>query len=186
MMVWPSACTASMRQERTGAPSTITVQAPQTPCSQPTCVPASNKSWRRKSLSNSRDSTLRRYCLSLTLTVIWCVSVVTARALACGCQSTLGENAAKVALEFLAGVNVAARIDGALNQIRGLVDRRGADGLARKRRARVFGQDRRVRRVAQCNPCCNTSFALIELHAARDANKREVAAAPRYFHEAHA
>ena len=28
-----------MMQARTGAPSTSTVQAPHTPCSQPTCVP---------------------------------------------------------------------------------------------------------------------------------------------------
>src|SRR5271154_261067 len=32
----PSACTANIKQERTAEPSTITVQAPQTPCSQPT------------------------------------------------------------------------------------------------------------------------------------------------------
>jgi CO/xanthine dehydrogenase Mo-binding subunit len=37
----PSACTASIRHDRTAAPSTITVQAPHTPCSQPTCVPVS-------------------------------------------------------------------------------------------------------------------------------------------------
>ena len=36
---WPSACTASIRQERTGSPSSRTVQAPHTPCSQPACVP---------------------------------------------------------------------------------------------------------------------------------------------------
>src|ERR1700760_211572 len=35
----PFVCTANIRHERTGAPSTSTVQAPQTPCSQPTCVP---------------------------------------------------------------------------------------------------------------------------------------------------
>ena len=35
----PSACTASVRHERTAAPSISTVQQPQTPCSQPTWVP---------------------------------------------------------------------------------------------------------------------------------------------------
>ena len=35
----PSACTASIRHDRTAAPSTRTVQAPHTPCSQPRCVP---------------------------------------------------------------------------------------------------------------------------------------------------
>ena len=39
----PSALTASRRQERTGTPSSRTVQAPHTPCSQPTWVPVS---WR--------------------------------------------------------------------------------------------------------------------------------------------
>ena len=39
----PSACTASIRQERTGSPSTSTVHAPHTPCSQPRCVPVSSQ-----------------------------------------------------------------------------------------------------------------------------------------------
>ena len=37
--VEPSAWTASRQQPRTETPSSRTVQAPQTPCSQPTCVP---------------------------------------------------------------------------------------------------------------------------------------------------
>ena len=37
----PSAWTASVRHERTGSPSSCTVQAPHTPCSQPTFVPVS-------------------------------------------------------------------------------------------------------------------------------------------------
>ena len=36
-----TACTASIRQARTGSPSQRMVQAPQTPCSQPTWVPVS-------------------------------------------------------------------------------------------------------------------------------------------------
>ena len=35
----PEACTAKVRQERPALPSISTVQAPQTPCSQPTWVP---------------------------------------------------------------------------------------------------------------------------------------------------
>ena len=57
---WPSACTASIRHERTGSPSTSTVQAPQTPCSQPTWVPVRPRSWRRKSASDVRT---RRPCV---------------------------------------------------------------------------------------------------------------------------
>ena len=39
----PSHCTASIRQPRTITPSTRTVQAPQTPCSQPTWLPVSDQ-----------------------------------------------------------------------------------------------------------------------------------------------
>ena len=39
VMAWPSPCTASIRQERTGSPSSRMVQAPHTPCSQPAWVP---------------------------------------------------------------------------------------------------------------------------------------------------
>ena len=54
---WPSAVTASSRQERTGSPSSSTVQAPHTPCSQPTWVPVSRRSWRRQSDSSRRAGT---------------------------------------------------------------------------------------------------------------------------------
>jgi hypothetical protein len=39
MTLVPSACTVSIRQARTAAPSTMTVHAPQAPCSQPRWVP---------------------------------------------------------------------------------------------------------------------------------------------------
>jgi hypothetical protein len=47
----PSTCTASVRQARCATPSICTVQAPHTPCSQPTWVPVAPSSWRRKSLT---------------------------------------------------------------------------------------------------------------------------------------
>ena len=53
----PSACTASIRQDRTGRPSTSTVQAPQNPCAQETWVPVSFALWRRQSASVVRGST---------------------------------------------------------------------------------------------------------------------------------
>ena len=43
-----------MRQARAGAPSTRTVQAPQTPCSHPTCTPLRPNPPRRKSLRSRR------------------------------------------------------------------------------------------------------------------------------------
>src|SRR5215510_12339540 len=57
VMAYPSACTANIRQERAGAPSISTVQAPHTPCSQPACAPVSNKRPRRQSSRLMRGST---------------------------------------------------------------------------------------------------------------------------------
>ena len=54
----PSMLTASSRQDRIGTPPTSTVQAPQTPCSQPTWVPVSRRSCRRQSDSNRRGGTV--------------------------------------------------------------------------------------------------------------------------------
>ncbi len=56
----PSACTASIRHERAETPSTSTVHEPQTPCSQPRCVPVRPSSSRRKSASVRRSSTCHR------------------------------------------------------------------------------------------------------------------------------
>ena len=53
----PSAWTASVRQERTGSPSSWTVHAPQTPCSQPDLRPGEPGWSRMKSESSVRGST---------------------------------------------------------------------------------------------------------------------------------
>src|SRR5439155_4713474 len=42
---------------RTARPSSSTVHAPHTPCSQPRCVPVSSSVWRRKSASVRRTGT---------------------------------------------------------------------------------------------------------------------------------
>src|SRR6266849_5136991 len=55
----PSSCAANSRQLRAERPSTSTVHAPHTPCSQPTCVPRRRRSWRRKSARERRPSTRR-------------------------------------------------------------------------------------------------------------------------------
>ena len=63
-----------MRHERTAAPSIMTVQQPQTPCSQPTWVPVAPSEWRRKSLSSMRGSasaeTLRPLSVSPILALV--------------------------------------------------------------------------------------------------------------------
>src|SRR3546814_12317506 len=63
----PSACTANIRQERIGWPSNSTLQAPQTPCSQPTWVPVRPATSRRKSTSVIRALTVASYVLLLTV-----------------------------------------------------------------------------------------------------------------------
>src|SRR5437763_2147085 len=65
--VAPSHCTASSKQARALSPSTSTVQAPHTPCSQPTWVPVSPRSSRRKSLSARRGSISRSTTTPLTV-----------------------------------------------------------------------------------------------------------------------
>ena len=62
-----SACTASIRQERTISPFTRTVHAPHTPCSQPTCVPVSCRCSRRKSARLRRGRTMRIDALPVDL-----------------------------------------------------------------------------------------------------------------------
>src|SRR5258705_13788459 len=57
VMAYPSACTANIRQARTGVPSTSTVRAPHTPCSQPAWAPVSSSSSRRQSSRLVRGST---------------------------------------------------------------------------------------------------------------------------------
>ena len=61
----PSACTASIRQPRTTAPSTRTEQAPHTPCSQPRCEPVRPRSVRRKSTRCWRTGTDARDALAV-------------------------------------------------------------------------------------------------------------------------
>src|SRR4051812_36472134 len=52
VVIWmPSLWTANIRQDRTGTPSSSTVQAPHTPCSQPACAPV-RPNWSRRQSSN--------------------------------------------------------------------------------------------------------------------------------------
>src|SRR5688572_1667849 len=73
---WPSACTASIKQERAERPSSRMVQAPHTPCSQPRCVPVRPSSTRRKSASVRRTGTSLLYDLLLTVTEMVRLSVM--------------------------------------------------------------------------------------------------------------
>src|ERR1700731_2219094 len=99
----PSACTASIRQERTAAPSTSTVQAPHTPCSQPTWVPVRCNSWRRQSAKVRRGSTSTATAVPLTSNLMDMRRCLPERALDHGSD----QRAAIVG----AGVDVVRRID---------------------------------------------------------------------------
>src|SRR6476646_1139598 len=102
----PSACTARMRQERTASPSTSTVQAPQTPCSQPMWVPVRRSSWRRQSASVSRGSTSTLTCLPLTSNLV--VMCLPRRR---GFERALGERAGERPPVGGTGVDVLLRLD---------------------------------------------------------------------------
>ena len=75
----PSAWIANVRHARTVSPSRRTVQAPQTPCSQPTCVPVSDRSSRMKSESSRRGSTSASCSVPFTVTLIWTLRTAAAR-----------------------------------------------------------------------------------------------------------
>ena len=72
------ACTARVRQDRTISPFTRTVQAPQTPCSQPTCVPVRCRCSRRKSARLRRGRTCATTASPLTWSEIAIVVVTRA------------------------------------------------------------------------------------------------------------
>ena len=122
----PSACTASIRHERTAAPSTITVQAPHTPCSQPTCVPVSRSTWRRQSASVRRGSTSTSTGLPLTSKrTVMRPPYAAARA-----QRALDQHFDERAAIVGAGVKILGRIDRSAAAARGGEDRRLVDAAA--------------------------------------------------------
>ena len=63
----PPQAPAKVMHERTGSPSTSSVQAPQTPCSHPRCVPVRLSVSRRKSARCRRGSTSAETARPLTL-----------------------------------------------------------------------------------------------------------------------
>ncbi len=67
----PSRLTANSRHERIGRPSTSTVHAPHTPCSQPTWVPVSRRSWRSASDSSRRAGSSSSCRTPLTTRDTW-------------------------------------------------------------------------------------------------------------------
>ncbi len=71
--LWPSACAARMRQDRTGSPSSRTVQQPQTPCSQPRRVPVKCRPSRNRSARLVRPAASQARSSPLTISSIRCL-----------------------------------------------------------------------------------------------------------------
>ena len=110
----PSSEAASTRQPRTILPSTRTVQAPHTPCSQPVCEPIRPRSRRRKSIRCRRASTRRATRSPLTVR-----EMSTSRAHAARASSRAGEapqrarqqHAGEMALHLRAAVEIGGRVE---------------------------------------------------------------------------
>ena len=119
----PSTVTANIRQERTGSPSSSTVQAPQTPCSQPTWVPVSRRSWRRTSDSSRRAGTSTS--CGAPLTVNETRTVRRSRHAAAHLRPGLvgprapDEHVREMAAVVGAGVDVGLRLDGRVDEAAG-------------------------------------------------------------------
>jgi hypothetical protein len=97
------------------------------------------------------------------MTVIWCVSVLTARPFAGGGQRARGQDAGEVALKFLAGVDRTAGIDLALRQGCCFSDIGGTDCLAGERDRQLdFGQH--LIRPARDNPSFAKELKIPDFH----------------------
>ena len=155
-IVAPSACTASVRQARAGAPSISMVQAPHTPCSQPTWVPVAPSSWRRKSVSSMRGSASPSTARPLSVRrTRWRCSALRRGMLRASSMVLAAELAHQIAALVRGGVQVVARLelDGEVLQRvveRGAVERAevlrgGPVGDAADREPRALrGGDRRA------------------------------------------
>src|SRR5882757_5429136 len=96
----PCACTANIRQDRTASPPTITVQAPQTPCSQPMCVPVRPQSSRMASTRVLRGSTRTEWSRPLMRSLRSTLSVI-----ALSLRQLVAELGANQILDLLAGAH---------------------------------------------------------------------------------
>src|SRR6266403_3147554 len=96
----PWACIANIRQDRTASPPTITVQAPQTPCSQPICVPVRPQSSRMASTRVLRGSTRTAWSRPLMRSLRSTLSVI-----ASSLRQLVAELGSHQILDLLAGAH---------------------------------------------------------------------------------
>src|ERR1700690_1870870 len=106
----PAACAANIRQERTATPSNSTVQAPQTPCSQPAWAPLRSSRSRRQSSKVVRGSTSISCTVPLTLSSMRMGSspLRIAKRIRDGARGQHGGDAAAIGRR---GVQVVERVD---------------------------------------------------------------------------
>src|SRR5258707_14562602 len=170
-MSYSSAWTANIRQERTGAPSRSTVQAPHTPCSQPACAPVSSRRSRRQSSRLMRGSTSSAHVSPLTVKstrIGPCRGVVS---IGDGAHGKMGGRAAAIVGRR---VQVRQRLD---------LGKRGAYHLAHMRllgarsleRARIEPQ-RTGRNAPDAQRETPANAVLIECHLCRGCGQCEIAA----------
>ncbi len=173
----PLACTANIRQERAVRPSTSTVQAPQTPCSQPRCVPVRPSSWRKKSASVSRDSTTRACDLPLTVIRVACLPIrhsdIDFQHIDTGAprrvdQSTRAQDLRQMPPVVAAGMNIGNRLDQPCRRGRG-VDRGGIERLAgqaplRRHRRAAAARRRRTAQARRAAPHCRRRYQAAPRH----------------------
>ena len=132
----PSSEAASTRQPRTILPSTRTVQAPQTPCSQPVCVPISPRSRRRKSTRWRRASMRRDTRSPLTVretSMAVLMPRAPPRAPVRRAERAGQQHAGEVALHVRAAVLIGGRIEIGIERGLRARDRLGRRRLAGKR-----------------------------------------------------
>src|SRR6202035_289205 len=104
-------------------------------------------------------------------TVMSWISEATLRSLVRLGERARRQYAGEMPLEFFAGVDAAARIDGALNQFGCFIDLRRADRPADERGASVLGQDRFVAGVAKADPRFGASSIVVDAHRAGHADE---------------
>src|SRR6267154_251105 len=126
----PCACTANIRQERTASPPTITVQAPQTPCSQPICVPVRPQSSRMASTRVLRGSTRTAWSRPLMRSLRSTLSVMLHQSLASSLRQLVAELGSNQILDLLAGAHHDRERVAAAKRLAGIDDDAGV--------ARVF------------------------------------------------
>src|SRR5208282_4343134 len=94
------------------------------------------------------------------------------------------QHAGEMALKFLAAMDAAARIDGALHQRSRLRDFRNADVFADQGGARLLGKDRPVTGVAKADARFGAFSFTSDAQGARNTDDGEIAAPSRHLDKA--